>query len=87
MQKFSYTVKDSSGIHARPAAMMTNCCCKFSSEVVISVGERVADGKDVLAVMSLYAKQGEEVQICINGSDEIETMHQLQEVLRSIEQL
>ena len=70
MKKFTYSVKDAGGLHARPAGLLVKCAQSCSSTVQISKGGKSADAKKLFAVMSLGAKQNDEVTIEIEGANE-----------------
>ncbi len=59
------------GLHARAASKLVNCASQFESEVFITrVGNRV-DAKSIMGVMMLAASKGVELDIEIDGNDEI----------------
>ncbi len=74
MKSFTYKLCNSGGIHARPAGAIALTARDFESDVVVvlgSEGERVeADGKRLLSLMTLGAREGDEVTFLINGRDE-----------------
>ena len=71
MKEFTYTIKDSVGIHARPAGLLVKCASMFKSEILLTKGEKCVDAKKIFSVMTLGAKQGDEVTVKINGSDDV----------------
>lgn len=71
MQKISYTIKDEKGIHARPAGLLVKEAAKLKSDITINVGGKSADLKRLLAVMSLGVKKGDEIEILLDGPDEL----------------
>ncbi|MBR7184448.1 MAG: HPr family phosphocarrier protein [Clostridia bacterium] len=70
MQEFIHTIKDEHGVHARPAGLIAAAARAFSSAVTVACGEKTADGKRLLALMSLGARQGDVLRFRIEGSDE-----------------
>ncbi|MCI6560445.1 MAG: HPr family phosphocarrier protein [Oscillospiraceae bacterium] len=72
MKKFTYIIKDETGIHARPAGLLVKAAEKFSSSVKLECGGKSADGKKLFSVMSLGAKCGAEVIVTVEGTDEDE---------------
>lgn len=70
MRKFSYKIKDEVGIHARPAGLLVKKASEFKSDITIRLNEKSADAKKIFSVMSLGAKQNDEIEILINGDDE-----------------
>lgn len=70
MKEFNYTIKDPIGIHARPAGQLVREASKFKSDITLYVKGKNADAKRLFGVMSLSAKQGDNVKVCIFGNDE-----------------
>lgn len=70
MKEFSYIIKDKLGIHARPAGMLVKEASKFNSEITIMTKGKSADAKKIFSVMSLSAKNGDEIKLSIFGTDE-----------------
>lgn len=70
MKKFSYTIADPAGIHARPAGFIVKEASKYGSDVRIDLDGRSADAKKIFSVMSLGAKCGDEITVIISGRDE-----------------
>ncbi len=50
-----------SGLHARPASIFVQLAKKFQSEIKIRKGEKEANAKSILSVLSLGAECGDEV--------------------------
>ncbi|MGN0271617.1 MAG: HPr family phosphocarrier protein [Lachnospiraceae bacterium] len=82
MKEFRYTITDSEGIHARPAGEFVKEAKKFASEVKIVKGEKSADAKKIFGLMSLGVKQGEEILVQIEGTDEEEAATGLEKFLK-----
>ena len=70
MKEISYVVNNTLGIHARPAALLAQCCVNFKSQVRIHLGDKVADGDNVLQILALGAKKGDTLRVDIDGDDE-----------------
>ena len=70
MKQFFYIIKDESGIHARPAGLLVKEAGMFESNIMIQKSNKTADAKRLFSVMGLAAKQGEEIQVTAEGSDE-----------------
>ena len=58
MKDLQYTVKNSLGIHARPAALLAQACTNFKSAVMIECNGNVASGNNVLQILALHAAKG-----------------------------
>ncbi len=70
MKTFEYVIKDTLGIHARPAGMLVKEAKKYESSIVIGKEGKTADASKLMAVMGLGVKCGHNVVIEISGSDE-----------------
>lgn len=79
MKEFDFVIRDSVGIHARPAGMLVKKAAEFSSKITISKGEKTADCKRLFAIMSLAAKQNDNIRFEIEGQDEEKAAKALQE--------
>ncbi len=82
MKEFRYTITDPEGIHARPAGEFVKEAKKFASDVKIVKGEKSADAKKIFGLMSLGVKQGEEILVQIEGTDEEEAATGLEKFLK-----
>ena len=70
MKSFNYVVQDPIGIHARPAGNLVKAIKTLDSEVTLIANGKTANGKKLMAVMSLGVKQGQEVTVAVEGGDE-----------------
>ena len=70
MKEFSYIIKDKLGIHARPAGMLVKIASAYDSDITLIAKGKTADAKKIFSVMSLSAKNGDEVKVNIYGHDE-----------------
>lgn len=82
MKEFTFQIEDKNGMHARPAGKLATCAKQFSSDVCVKANEKKADGKRLLALMSLGATQGTVLEFEIAGEDEINACEALQQFCR-----
>ena len=68
MRRFSYTIKEEQGIHARPASFLIQEARTYESRITIRVKGKEADASNIIAVMALDVVCGQRVEIC--GTDE-----------------
>lgn len=78
MKSFSYTLTDAAGIHARPAGQIVKEAKSVASTVTITANGKTADAKKLMALMSLGIKQGVEVTVAAEGTDEEEAIAKLE---------
>jgi phosphocarrier protein len=83
MKSFSYVIKDAEGIHARPAGELVKLAKSFKSSVTIAKGEKSGNAAKIFAVMGLGAKQGEQVDLTIEGEDEETAAAELQKFMEA----
>ena len=77
MKEFMYKIKDPEGIHARPAGVIVKKASEFESNITIENKGKTADAKKIFAIMGLIVKNGEEVHVTIEGSDEEKACNEL----------
>ena len=70
MKEFTYEIEDPNGMHARPAGRLATFAKQFSSQIRIRSGEREADAKRLLSLMSLGAVHGATLFFFVTGDDE-----------------
>ena len=70
MKSFKYVITDNEGIHARPAGELVKLAKTFKSEINLTKDGKSAKATKLLAVMSLGAAKGSEVEFTFEGEDE-----------------
>lgn len=81
MASIEVTVVDEVGLHARPAALFVRLAKTFESTIVVRKGEREANAKSILRVLTLEAQQGDVLQIDADGEDADEAVRRLHDLL------
>ena len=66
---FEYVIKDSLGIHARPAGLLVAEAKKYQSAVTLEAKGKKADAKRIFAVMGMGVKCGDTVVVSCEGAD------------------
>ena len=82
MRSITYVITDRVGIHARPAGIVVKAAQKYQSEILIHKGEKLADAKKLMQLMSLGVKGGEEISVTADGPDEEEACAAMEKVLK-----
>lgn len=67
-------IQNKTGIHARPAGLLTKETMKFKSQCLIIKNGNKYNCKSIMSILSMGAKQGEEVDLEISGQDEKEAL-------------
>ena len=70
MKEITFTVTDPLGIHARPAGILVKEAKKFSSKITVFKGEKSCDMRKLLQLMGLAVKQGDTINVQVEGDDE-----------------
>ena len=70
MKEITFTVTDPLGIHARPAGILVKEAKKFSSKITVFKGDKSCDMKKLLQLMGLAVKQGDTINVQVEGDDE-----------------
>ena len=71
MKQFNYVINDPLGLHARPAGLLAKLA-KLYADTVISVtkGDKTVKASQLMKLMSLAAKNGDEVTVTVEGPEE-----------------
>lgn len=77
------TIKNKSGLHARPAALFVQIANKYDSEINVRKGRQTVNGKSIMGIMMLAAEMGSKVTIVAKGSDASEAVKELEGLLLS----
>ena len=76
-------IKNKTGLHARPAAILVQTANKFESDIYLEKdGERV-NAKSIMGVMMLAAAEGSKIKIVAEGNDEKEALEKISSLLES----
>lgn len=77
MIKSKVLISNRLGLHARASAKLTKLAGGFQSEIHLSRNGRRVNAKSIMGVMMLAAGLGAEVEIEIEGADELAAMDAL----------
>ena len=75
------TVTNPSGLHLRPAGVLSQTAMKFKSDVIIECGEKRIVAKSVLNVMAAGIKCGTAINVICDGEDEAEALETLAQAI------
>lgn len=70
MKQLEITINNETGLHARPAKTLVNLVKQFKSSVTIWHGEKKANAKSLISVLTLGASKGSQLKIEVDGEDE-----------------
>ncbi len=77
------TVNHKVGLHARPAALFVQTAARFRCNIRVTHGERAANAKSILSVLTLGAAQGALLAIHAEGEDAEQALAALQALVDS----
>lgn len=81
MKQLRLTLTNPHGLHARPAAQFVQKAAAFRCDVKIAAGNRSANAKSILQVLSLGLTRGTDIVVEADGSDEEECLAELAALL------
>lgn len=74
-------IKNSQGLHARPASLFVKIANRFESEVTLRKDSEEVSGKSIMGLLTLAANRGAIVEIEVSGPDAPQAMKALEEFL------
>ncbi|MBQ8507841.1 MAG: HPr family phosphocarrier protein [Clostridia bacterium] len=81
MLQFTCTIKDPMGIHARPAGLVARAAKAYAdTTITIERGGQSAKATQLMRLMSLGVKQGDEVTVAAEGPSEAEAIEAIRQV-------
>ncbi|WAH35629.1 HPr family phosphocarrier protein [Alicyclobacillus dauci] len=86
MQEKTLVIKNSTGLHARPASMLVNKARAFESRVTLEKDGKTVDAKSILGIMGMAISQGSTVTIRAEGTDEEKAIEELATYLEQLEE-
>jgi phosphocarrier protein len=81
MIRQNITIINKLGLHARAASKLVNCANQFASEVFITRSGNRVNAKSIMSVMMLAASKGVELELEVDGSDELACQQALVELI------
>ncbi len=76
-------VRNKLGLHARAAAQLVRVASGFESEITLIDGTKSANAKGIMGLMMLAATQGTELELRIEGPDEVNAYEAIQQLFDS----
>ena len=75
MKEFNYTVNDPLGLHARPAGMLAKAAKAYpDTTITITKGAKTIKATQLMMIMGLAVKNGDEVTVMAEGPAEDEAI-------------
>lgn len=83
MYVLEVTVQNQVGLHARPATFFIQKANEFKSTIWVEKEERRVNAKSLLGVLSLGIVGGADIRIIADGTDEVEAVEALVNLVKS----
>ncbi|MCS6845272.1 MAG: phosphoenolpyruvate--protein phosphotransferase [Caldilineales bacterium] len=72
MKELHLTIHNATGLHARPAKVFVNTAKQFKADIRVQHGDKRANGKSLISVLTLGVERGQQISLFIEGEDEDE---------------
>lgn len=83
MLKKKVTLTNQYGLHIRAAIQLINRASRYGSSIKIIQGERQANAKKIMEVMSLGATKNTEIELFVEGEDEQAALTDLETLINN----
>jgi phosphoenolpyruvate-protein phosphotransferase len=77
------TIRNPTGLHARPATMFASLAKEYTSEVRVRCGDKVSNGKSLASLLKLGVECGSVIRVMAHGPDEAAALLALKEAVES----
>lgn len=82
-----FIVKNPTGIHARPASMLTQLCSTIPDDIIITTEDgKKGNPKSILSVLMLGMVKGKHITVQVEGATEEESLKKIMDLLESFEE-
>jgi len=75
------TVKNSQGLHARPAALFVQIVSRYNSSVTVERDGEKVNGKSIMGILTLGVQPGATITLEVEGDDASEVFGELRALL------
>lgn len=75
------TIKNTTGLHLRPAGLFCNTAVQFKSKVSFRFKDTTANAKSILSVLGACIKRGDEIELVCEGIDEKEALEAMIQII------
>src|SRR5690349_16416582 len=82
MKQIELVIQNRTGLHARPAKVLVNLAKQFKSDIRLFHGEKKANAKSMVSVLTLGAVSGSEITVQADGADEEAALTELEAAIR-----
>lgn len=79
-------VKNSTGLHARPATLLVKKASGFKSDITIECNGKKANVKSLIGVLSLGVTKDAVIKVEANGDDETLAVEEIAKLIENLEE-
>lgn len=79
-------VKNSTGLHARPATLLVKKASSFKSDVSIEFNGKKANIKSLIGVLSLGVTRDANIKVIASGDDETLAVEEIAKLIEGLEE-
>jgi len=83
MKELKITLKNETGLHARPASALVKAAQKYDSEVKILKDGDLYNAKSMMSILSMGASKGTVLTFQIEGSDEEKALIDIKDMINT----
>lgn len=78
-----FVIKNTLGLHARPANEFVKRMEKYKSSIKIFKGDEVANGRSILEILILAVAYGEKIKVIVDGEDEQQVIEEIKNLVEN----
>jgi len=79
----SLQIRNTLGLHARPAALFVRLASSFSSEIILEKDGDIVNGKSLMGLLMLAAGKDSVIKITISGHDAEKALAAISELVEN----
>lgn len=83
MVSANFTIKNSEGLHMRPAGVLVKAVTPFNSSVTIIFNGNEVNAKSIMHVIGACIKCGAEIEVRCDGDDEVQALETVTKLVES----
>ena len=82
MKQLEVKISNRLGLHARAAARFVHLANRFKSQITVATDQLRVNGKSILGLLTLAARQGSTLQLAADGEDAEQALLELRRLVR-----
>ncbi|SCX90471.1 HPr family phosphocarrier protein [Alkaliphilus peptidifermentans] len=83
MEKVEVILNNKTGLHARPASVITKVASRFKSDIKITKDGREGNAKSIVSILSIAAVYGDSLFISAEGIDDMEAITTIKQLIEN----